>query len=256
MRYFLLLLLCVPVLGWADTIVFDTSTYSSSASVGSPCTWSMTVGNGTAAGNKAAVLSCSGVGGTGSNVSAASIGGTAFVFKQRTSNAATFNSSEVWAVAIGAASGAKTVSVTPTAGSCGGTAGQQLTCTAETFAGVNQTTPVDVSTGAAAASATSISANINVTNSGEMLVDSAQETTTTSAATPGGSQVQLSNFSNGNQGTIIGASYKGPQGAPASQTMSWSNTGTSTSWSLAWLSLNANPSGGGASKMSKMERFE
>jgi hypothetical protein len=217
----------------------------------------MTVGQGTAAANKAAVLTCSGAGGTGSNVSAASIGGTAFVFKQRTSDAATFNSSEVWAVAIGAASGAKTVSVTPTAGSCGGTGGQQITCTASTYAGVNQTTPVDVSTGAAAASASSISANITVNNSGEMLVAGAAQMTTSVPITPGGSQVQISNFTNASQGTIVGGSYKGPQGASGSQTMSWSNTGTATSWSLAWLSLNANPSAvGGASKMSKMERFE
>jgi hypothetical protein len=247
-------LLMIATKGWADTIVFDTSTISNSAAVASPCTWSMTVGNGTAAGNKAAVLACSVAAGQ-PGPTAASIGGTAFVRKQRDIDGSG-QVADIWVVAVGAMTGAQTISVTPGGGQCGGQTAVNTICTASTYAGVNQTTPVDVSTGAIAASATSISANVSTTNSGDMLVDAVEEAKSSSLLTIGGSQVTLSNIANATQGVSIGASYKGPLGAPASQTMSWSNAGTSTNWTLAWVALNANPSAGGINKMMRMEQCD
>lgn len=215
----------------ASVIAYDTATISNLASVASPCTWSITLGLGSALGNKVAILSCTGVNVT---VSAATLGGNAFSLAKKNTNSNSLVHTEIWYLTH-SMTGAQTISVTPTAGSCGGITSNMI-CTVSNWTGVDQTNPIEVSTGATS-NATSVSVSSDVIYIGDLLVDAVGLATTSNAIVAGTSQASMANIPNTNQGITAGMSYKGPQSAAGTQTMSWSYGGAGARWTETWVGL-------------------
>lgn len=209
-------------------IALDTATYSASdATNGSPCTWSMNIGNGISGTNRVIALACAGAGGVPVPLTTASFNGLT-LNKSRIDQQGN-NDTEIW-YTTAPALGSHTVSATPSAGNCGAGIGN-IDCVAISLVNVDNTSPVDVSTGAVLASGQIISSTGTLVGSTDFVFDIANLSTSGFSMSPNTGQTKLSVFSNTNQGYTFGASTKGPLSSSGSNFMTW--TAASSGGALA-----------------------
>jgi hypothetical protein len=224
--------------GGTDTVIFDTATSSLGTSFANPCSWSITIGQGSSAVDKVAVLACNGLG--TNHITAADIGGTSFVSKQVTIDPTGNGSvSEIW-TAVNPPTGAQTVSVTLNAGNCGGVGGE--TCTVMDFTGVKQAAPVDVSTGAYADSAQTVTATRSTTIDKDYIVSTGGNGYSGVTIADGSSQTMLNNVHNTVNGYNSAQAYKGPITPAGSTAITWNAVGGIDSvMSMCWIALQPGP---------------
>jgi len=222
----------------ADTIVFDTSTVSTTVSYANPCQWTVNIGNGSSASDKVAVLACASLG--TSHVTSADIGGTSFVMQQRTNNSAGNGStSEIW-TAANPPTGSQTVTVHVNTGNCGGVG--EVTCTVADFTGVKQATPVDVSTGAVGATVQTVSAVRSTTVDKDYIISVGGNDYSGVTLSDGSSQTVLANVHNTVNGYNSAQAYKGAITPAGSTTITWNAVGGINSQMTAcWAALQPGP---------------
>jgi hypothetical protein len=221
-------------------IIFDTSTTSSQAgSAGATCSWSMTVGNGNNAANKIAILACASGTTPPATLTAATLGGQAFTAQQQTYQPAQNEGIEIWYL-VNPPTGAQTVSITTNHGSCG-LATNAVQCVVSDYTGVSQTTPIDISTGAIAASGATLSATATLPNATDMIVDSAFLNTNAQTISVGSGQTVLMNIQNNTQGMDQAGSYLGPLSSGGSKTYTWTASGAGAAWTYGWVALKQAP---------------
>jgi hypothetical protein len=222
----------------ADTIVFDTATTSMNTTNANPCSWSITIGQGSAAADKVAVLACNALGAT--HVTSADIGGTSFVFQQATADSTAGGSgSEIW-TAVNPPTGARTVTVNVAGGDCGGVG--SMTCTVADFTGVKQSAPVNVSTGAYADSAQTVTATRSTTINNDFIVSSGGNGYSGVTMSDGSSQTVLINVNNTVNGYNSAQAYKGPITPLGSTAITWNAVGGINSvMTMTWIALQPGP---------------
>jgi hypothetical protein len=210
-------LMMITVKGWADTVAIDSQTASVASAGTTPLTWNMTVGSGA---NRFLVVGCY----SSRIITSVSYAGIS-MSQLRVDSGPAFLS--YMFTLVNPASGSNAFSVAYTGGD-----DTQVLCGATSFTGVNQSSPIDVSTGAyntPGGGAETVTWTTNIAN--DMLLDILAYNETANP-TPGASQTLQWRIVSSGQG-VSGLGSTKPTTTPGSQTMTWTTTNTAVQSAVA-----------------------
>lgn len=206
----------------ASGVEVDSRTISGISASGSPKQWNMTFTGS----NRYVLVDCVGV---NSTVTGITVGGTSASLIQNHTNGTSH--SAMYGLAA-PAEGSQQISVSFSAGD-----DSNMNCGAISLTGVNQSSPVDVSTAAYVNGEQYATIARDTTADNVMIVDMVYRTANT-ACTPDGSQTSQYAFPNSSQGVWSGGSTK-LVGAAGSQSTQW-NVGWSAAI-LTWVAIKPAP---------------
>lgn len=225
-------LMLISVKGWSDTIVIDSQT-SSGFQDNNPIVWNMTIGSGS---NRAVVVTCAGDQ-TPNLLTGITVGSLSLTL----ANVTTDGADSVWTYyGIAPASGSQTITVSSNGG--------HQSCGAFSFTGVNQSTPLEISTGTVlpgdSGTTGYVSSTFTTTVAGDYLVDGIFYNSGSGTMVAGTSQTPSFVIRNTNEDTSSGHSAKGTVSA-GTNFMSWTFALFHGKTVQAMLALEPAPAPGG-----------